>query len=112
MIETRGLPSVEEVRRAWHDATCPEGSECRDRSMHALALDYMVAPLQTFTLALFEAAVPRIKAEALREAAAELADTSQQEGFDHQMLRAYVERLDRRANRIVLDGGEMAEAGR
>jgi len=40
------------VRGAWHDATCPAGPECSDRSMHAMSLDYMVAPLDRFLTAL------------------------------------------------------------
>lgn len=56
-----GLPSVEEVAFALHDTTC--NNQCEPTHM---ALQFRQADA---VLALFEAAVPRIKAEALREAA-------------------------------------------
>lgn len=31
-------PHLEPHVAAWHDVTCPEGPECRDRHMHAQAL--------------------------------------------------------------------------
>ena len=30
-------PGYEEISGAWHDVTCPEGPECRDRAMHVRA---------------------------------------------------------------------------
>lgn len=29
-------PPLNVQQHAWHDATCPEGEECRSREMHAL----------------------------------------------------------------------------
>ena len=40
--------STADVRRAWHDATCPEGEECPDREVHALAFESMSVALELF----------------------------------------------------------------
>lgn len=40
--------SAVDIRRAWHDAVCPEGAECRSLVMHRLSLDYMVPVLHQF----------------------------------------------------------------
>lgn len=35
VIEAHLQTSPEQIALAWHDVTCPEGPECRDRALHA-----------------------------------------------------------------------------
>jgi len=61
-----GKYSTADVRRAWHDATCPEGEGCRDREMHALAFESMSVALELFLDYLPDAPAPAL-VELLRE---------------------------------------------
>lgn len=42
-VAEKACASVSALRLAWHDVTCPEGDECRDRNLHALGYPEMVA---------------------------------------------------------------------
>jgi len=37
--------TIAEVRLTWHDTTCVEGEQCRNRSLHALAYEAIVAEI-------------------------------------------------------------------
>lgn len=58
--------STADVRRAWHDATCPEGEECPDREVHALTFESMSVVLELFLDYLPDAPTPDL-VELLRE---------------------------------------------
>ena len=60
--------TTEEIRLAWHDATCPEGPECRSRDFHALSYDSMVVALERF-LQYLPSIVETLRAQVLEEAA-------------------------------------------
>ncbi len=96
--------TTEDVRKAWHDATCPEGDECRDREVHQLSFESMSVVLELFLDYLPDKGVAhdaQVRAEALRDAQFEMADLLDHSGDTrwHKRLTKIIDRARARAER-------------
>ena len=99
MSETTGLPSVDDVARVGQEHG-PFGEDGRTWVCEVCGVlsdaDTDTHPAR-IVLALFEAAVPRIQAEALREASRPL--TQAGEDFASKLLRRRADRIEREAGK-------------